>query len=249
MSGESGDDKPSRLTWWPMLNTHGRGEKQPLSRAQIVAAALKLFDAEGLDGFSMRRLGTELGAGATSFYWHVKDKDQLIDLVLDEIIGEVRLDDDPSLPWRERTAALAREFRLTLIRHRHLAPIFGSRISAGPNTLRAWEHVLSVLRAGGFEGDKLTLAFASLINFASGSAVMETREPSGPGSAGKSLQDLQAAYIEMLGSLPPDEYPNLIRMIADLDPDRIDEAAQFEYGLQMLLDGLEADLLRSRDRT
>ena len=82
MSGEGPDGKPARLAWWPEVRDRS-GERQPLSRTQIVATAIKLIDAEGLEGFSMRRLGQELGAGATSVYWHVKDKDQLIDLVLD----------------------------------------------------------------------------------------------------------------------------------------------------------------------
>ena len=85
MTGEGSDDKPARLAWWPEVRDRSGG-RQPLSRDQIVAAAIRLIDAEGLEGFSMRRLGQALGSGATSVYWHVKDKDQLIDLVLDEIL-------------------------------------------------------------------------------------------------------------------------------------------------------------------
>jgi AcrR family transcriptional regulator len=248
MAGDKPDDRSARLGWWPEVHDRS-GARQPLTRAQIVAAAIKLFDAEGLDGFSMRRLGKELDAGATSLYWHVRDKDQLIDLVLDEIIGEVQLDDDPAAPWRDRATYLARQFRCTLLRHRHMAPVFGSRVVAGPNILLAWEHILSVLRKGGIEGEQLGLAFAALINYATGSAVMETREPSGPGTEGKSLAEVQGIYIEMLGALPPDQYPNLTQMItqvAEGDPELIDDNAQFEYGLNMLFDGMERELERSR---
>jgi AcrR family transcriptional regulator len=244
MGTESETGDPARLAWWPAERDKS-GDKQPLTRAQIVATAVKLFDAEGIEGFSMRRLGRELGAGATSFYWHVKDKDQLIDLVLDEIIGEVPLDDDPAAPWRDRAMYLARQFRDTLLRHRHMAPVFGARVFAGPNILRAWEHILAVLKMGGLEGDMLGLSFAAIINYTTGSAVMEAREPSGPGTAGKSLAEVQAVYIETLGSLPADEYPNLTAMIAAVtrgDPTEIDEDAQFEYGLRMLFDGIESDL-------
>jgi AcrR family transcriptional regulator len=244
MTGEGADDKPARLTWWPEVRDRS-GDRPPLSRAQIVAAAITLIDAEGLDGFSMRRLGQELGAGATSLYWHVKDKDQLIDLVLDQIVVEVQLDDDPALPWRMRAAHLAREFRAVLKRHRHLAPLFGARMSFGPNTLRGMEHLLSVLRAGGFEEDRLTLAFASILTYAMGSAVMDTRELTGPGSEGKSVEELQSLYTAMLASLPTAVYPNLVRLVTESNPNVLDDDAQFDYGLQRMFDGMEADLSHS----
>jgi AcrR family transcriptional regulator len=241
MTGDGSDGKPAGLAWWPQVQDRS-GERQPLSRDQIVAAAIKLIDAEGLEGFSMRRLGQELGSGATSIYWHVKDKDQLIDLVLDELVEEVRLDDDPELPWRERAALLAREFRAVIKRHRHLAPLVGARISLGPNTLRGMEHLLTVLRAGGFDGDRLALAFASILTYALGSAVMDTRELSGPGTAGKSVEELQAMYAGMILSLPADTYPNLVRLVPETSLEAMDDDAQFDYGLQRMLDGMEADL-------
>ena len=193
MTGDGSDDKPAALAWWPEVRDRS-GDKQPLSRDQIVAAAIKLIDEEGLDAFSMRRLGQELGAGATSLYWHIKDKGQLIDLVIDELAGEIRPDDDPERPWRERAASVAREFRAAVKRHRHLASLVGARIPVGPNTLRGMERLLAVLRAGGFHGDRLTLAFASILTYALGSAVMDTRELTGPESEGKSIQELQAMY-------------------------------------------------------
>jgi AcrR family transcriptional regulator len=240
MTGDGPDGKPARLAWWPEVRDRS-GDRQPLSRDQIVAAAIKLIDAEGLDAFSMRRLGQELGAGATSVYWHVKDKDQLIDLVLDELVEEVRIDDDPEQPWRERAARLAREFRAVVKRHRHLAPLVGARISVGPHTLRGMEHLLSVLRAGGFDGDRLTLAFASILTYALGSAVMDTRELTGPGSDGKSVQELQAMYAGMLASLPTEAYPNLVRLVTETGLEAMDDDVQFEYGLQRMFDGMEAE--------
>lgn len=116
MTGSQSDGKPARLGWWPEVRARS-GDRQPLTRDQIVAAAIKLIDAEGLAGFTMRRLGGALGAGATSLYWHVKDKDQLIDLVLDEAALELRLDDDAAARWRDRLAGLAREIRAGMKRH------------------------------------------------------------------------------------------------------------------------------------
>jgi len=193
----------------------------------------------------MRRLGQELGSGATTLYWHVKDKDQLIDLVLDAGALDVRLDDDAAAPWRDRLAGLAHEIRAGLKRHRNLAALYGSRIPAGPNLLRVMEHLLSLLRAGGYDGDKLVLAFASLTNYVIGSVIMDNRALSGPETEGKSLAELRAMYLAMLASLPADVYPNLVRLIPEAGPAALAEDADFEYGLQRMLDGMEADLMPS----
>jgi AcrR family transcriptional regulator len=243
MADQSGADKPGQLPWWPRVRERG-AEREPLSLGQIVEAAVKVIDAEGLEAFSMRRLGQELGAGATSIYWHVRDKDQLIDLVLDEILAEVELREDPAWTWRERAANVAREFRAVLRRHPNLAAVFGSRISIGPNTLRGIEHMLAVLRSAGFAGTDLTLAFSAVLNFAMGTGIMESRGLTGPETEGKSEEEVQQMFVGMLASLPEDEYPNLRRFIPDSNYEDVSEDAQFEYGLQRLLDGIEADLAR-----
>jgi AcrR family transcriptional regulator len=236
------DGKRGEFAWWPSVpKTSG---KEPLGRDQIVAAAIRLIDADGLEGFSMRKLGLELGAGATSLYWHVKDKDQLIDLVLDEIVGEVKLDDDRALPWRERVLYVAGGLRRVVRQHRHLAALAGTRVSMGPNLLTAMEHLAAIIRTGGFTGSRLTLAFSAVLTFSLGTGIMESREFTGPGSEGKTLEELQWMVVEMFRSLPPDEYPNMISMVSE-DVSEIDEDTQFLYGLERLLDGLEADLLQS----
>jgi AcrR family transcriptional regulator len=247
MADQAGAGKPGRLPWWPEVRDRS-SDREPLSLAQIVAAALKLIDAEGLEAFSMRRLGQELGAGATSIYWYVRDKDQLIDLVLDEILAEIDVAEDPDWSWRERAANLAREFRAVLRRHPNLAAVFGSRISLGPNTLRGIEHMLAVLRSAGFDGTELTLAFSAVLNFAMGTGIMESRGLTGPETVGKTEAEVQELFVGMLASLPEGEYPNLRRFIPDSDYEEISEDAQFEYGLQRLLDGIEADRARVKTR-
>jgi len=74
---------------------------------------------------------------------------------------------------------------------------------------------------------------------------MDNRTLSGPGTEGKSLEELQAMYLAILASLPPDVYPNLVRLIPEAGAAAIAEDADFEYGLQRMLDGMEADLMRS----
>jgi AcrR family transcriptional regulator len=213
-------------------------DRVPLTREDIVATAIRLIDESGLEAFSMRRLGTELGAGATSLYWHVRNKDELIDLVLDVIIGEVHADYEeavaPDAPWREQLAGVARALRRVLLRHRHIAPLLGDRPTIGPNALDAAEHVMAILRGAGFDARGASLASGALINFASGFALFEARSPGGAGDAAEAVERARSvmAYFK---SLPPDRYPNMLEAATV----HLSEVDQFEYGLARLLDGIE----------
>jgi AcrR family transcriptional regulator len=244
MTDPAAPDPSNRLPWWPEPRDRS-GDREPLTRAQIVDAAIRLIDADGLDGLSMRKLAQELGAGATTLYWHVRDKDQLIDLVMDQIAGEVEVADDPGLPWRERTTRMAWGFRAALRQHRNLAVLFGARMNMGPNMLLAIERLLAIMREAGFAGTTLTLAFSAVLNYALGTGVLEGRGISGPGTEGKSPEEIQALFAGMISSLPPAAYPNLVRLIPDSNVDEISEDAQFDWGLQRLLDGLEAELAKA----
>jgi hypothetical protein len=107
------------------------------------------------------------------------------------------------------------------------------------------EHMLALLRAGGYDGGRLMLAFSSLVNYVIGSVIMDNRALSAPETEGKSLEELRAMYVAILGSLPGDVYPNLVRLIPEAGPAALAEDADFEYGLQRMLDGMEADLARA----
>src|SRR5215470_1661045 len=95
------------LPWWPAERPPREEAGEPLTRARIVKAALDLIDEEGLDALSMRRLGSRLGAGATTLYWYVSSKDQLLDLAVDEIFGELSLDPLEGDGWRSQVEAVA----------------------------------------------------------------------------------------------------------------------------------------------
>ena len=165
------------VPWWPTERGHARGGREPLTREQIVEAAIRLVDREGLDALSMRRLGQELGAGATSLYWHVKNKDQLIDFILDEIVGEVRAEVPFAQGWRGLLAEVARAVRRVLIRHRHLASLLSERPTLGPNALEGIEWLMDALRREGFGVVDASLATNAIANWAAGYAVFECRDP------------------------------------------------------------------------
>lgn len=238
------ETKEPQLPWWPQ--PHAETGREPLTRDAIVAAAMHLLDREGMDALSMRRLAQELNAGTTSLYWHVKDKDQLLDLILDEIIGEVPLDDDPAAIWRERCAHLARQLRAVLLRHKDSALIFGSRMSIGPKTLHGLDHLLGILRSAGFQGISLGQAYSAILNYASGYAVLECRPPSGGIAEGKTSEELFEMGVEMFRSVPAELFPNVAAL--GVEGVMLTSDQQFEYGLARLLDGIERDLAAARSR-
>jgi AcrR family transcriptional regulator len=221
---------------WTATDEPSTPGRDPLTRDQIVEGAMRLVDREGADALSMRRLGHELGAGATSLYWHVKNKEQLQDLMLDALIGEVAGEVRAVEGWREQLAEMARALRRVLIRHRHIAPLLGDRPTLGPRALDAAEWVMTVLRSNGFDARTTSLASGALINYASGFALFESKSS---GSAdpveSKAMADAVMAYFR---GLSPERYPNLLAVAAL----PITEDEQFEYGLQRLLDGFESDL-------
>ena len=108
------------------------------------------MDEEGLDALSMRRLGQELNSGATSLYWHIRNKDELLDLVLDQVIGEVVPEMPREAGWRETADATARALRRVLVRHRGVAQVMGERPTFGPNALQALEILLTPFVTAGF---------------------------------------------------------------------------------------------------
>src|SRR5258708_545496 len=137
----------------PQGGRAGRADKPQLSREAIVAAAVRIIDAEGVDAVSMRRIAQEFGTGAASLYAYVANKEQLFDLVIDWVMGEVADRMPAAEPhagnWRELAAQAVRISKEVLVGHRDVAKAFLGRIPFGPNGLRAVEAQLAILRAGG----------------------------------------------------------------------------------------------------
>ena len=100
--------------WQRLPDRQTRRRRDPISREAIVLAAVRLLDTEGLDAFSMRRVADELGTGAASLYWHVGSKDGLLDLVMDQVIGEQRVPEPEPGRWPEQIKELARQQRADL---------------------------------------------------------------------------------------------------------------------------------------
>jgi len=229
----------SDLPWWSRSRVL---RKRNLNADRIIDAGLALLDRDGLEGLSMRRLGAELGSGATSIYWHVPNKeallDQILDRLMDEALSETRL--EPGATWRAELAAYAMALRIVLERHTAGAGLLATRVPVGPQGLRFMEGILTSLADAGFGGRQRAMAYAALTGYTIGQAVLRTQRspnsPKGRLATGDQLQRLGG----LLRGVPRGRYPHVFESAADL-AELTDEEA-FEYGLQRMLDGLEAEL-------
>ncbi|MFB4297986.1 TetR/AcrR family transcriptional regulator [Actinomadura sp. NTSP31] len=229
---------PVATSVWLRPGRPRRGRPQ-LSREEIVGAAVRLLDAEGPDGFSMRRLAASISAGATSMYFYVANKDELLELAVDEILGEVEVPDVEAVGWREAAAGLARAFRTVLLRHSWVIALFGTHPAIGPNAMRVSDRTIALLTAAGLSGAEVAWASSLLTSHAIGYATSDAALDRATRAAGKSAADLMEQlrpFVERVA----DDYPNYAgwwrqNKTIDIDPDE-----GFEFGLERLLDGLQA---------
>ena len=227
--------------WWHTRDEGDRSERRPLTRAAIVDAALALLDREGLAGLSMRKLAQELGAGAASLYWHVGDKEELLSLLLDRIVGEMEIPAPDPANWQEQVKEMGREARRLFQRHRDAAQISMGRIPAGPRSLPVLERNLAVLVAAGLPARVVAHAADMFALYVGGFAFEESLRVPPLGDASASTAQLADYYR----SLPPEAFPTLVGLADDLTGGDADE--RFEFGLELLVRGLEAMAGRSAD--
>lgn len=234
--------------WQRLPDRKTRRRREPISREAIVTAAVRLLDNEGLAALSMRRLAEELGTGAASLYWHVGSKDGLLDLVLDEVIGENEVPDPDPAHWREQLKEVARTQRRISLRHPYIVRISIGRIPMGPNALLYSERVLAILRAGGLPPRLAVQGYLLLIATVNGFTVDETGVEDGDGqdrdstAAGLSasdrgnLQETADMASDYIASLPAEMFPNMVGLAKEFafaDPDE-----RFEMLIDIFVDGL-----------
>ncbi|MFD6437481.1 TetR/AcrR family transcriptional regulator [Streptomyces venezuelae] len=223
------EEKPEIASVW----TRPRRQREQLSREQIVAEAVRLLDADGLEALSMRKLGTRLDAGATSLYRHVANKDELIELVVDEVYGELAVPTATGpAEWRDAAADSARSLRAMILRHPWVASVLGQvgLVHLGPNVTKMSERMAAVYRTAGFPEAETELALSTVISYVIGMATSE------------------AAYLSLIARSGTTEREFAERLRGDAgpdartdDPERVREET-FDYGLQRVLDGLQARL-------
>ncbi len=173
-------ERPARASVWLDDRTRARRGGQPsgLDRERITAAAVRLLDADGPAKFSMRRLAAELSVTAMSVYWYVETKDDLLELALDSVFGEIRrpgAEDlqageatDSATDWQADLRTLAAEYRAVLVRHPWASSLAGEFLNIGPNSMAFSHAVQQVMRRTGLPLAAQAGAIAAVFQFVYG---------------------------------------------------------------------------------
>ena len=215
-----------------------------LSRAAIVREAIAMLDAEGVEALSMRKLGARLNAGATSLYRHVANKDELMELALDEVAGEIIVPATDGSDWRAAAVQTAGSFRATALRHPWLASVLGQAGLAylGPNMLSVSERLAALFIKAGFPDP--SGAIDAVLSYVMGMSTTEAAWLTTVARSGETEADFvarllpaarqaAAGYEHLAGAYtmrPPDADPAQVR------------DAKFANGLDIVLDGLATRL-------
>ena len=201
-----------------------RSRATPLSRERIVEAAVALLDGHGVDGLTMRRLAEALDVTATALYWHVRTKEDVLDLAVDRIFGDVPIP-PVTADWRDDVRTLVRGWRTAMLRHPWAPPLIG-RPMLGPDVLARTEFLQSALVRGGLSELRLAVTTRLLANYVIGAALTESAWRRAPGAHPAQAR----AHITAESAT----YPTLIAS-GHLDPERWDDDEIFDRGLDAVL--------------
>jgi AcrR family transcriptional regulator len=206
----------------------------------VLRAAVSFADERGLASLSMRKLGQRLGVEAMSLYNHVAGKDDLLDGIVEMVVDEFELPSGQA-PWREALRQAALSKRRVLLRHPWAAPLIESRVTPTLVRFRYGEAVLGTLRRGGFSVDLAYRAQLAISSYVHGFTLQEINWPFEPKERHQVAETLQP-------QLTPDDHPHLIEMLGWImrtrdalggAKDGSAYAPDFEFGLDLILDGLE----------
>lgn len=229
--------RPPERPRWITPEAADKPVRQPLSRRRIILAALALAEKEGIAALSMRRVAAALDVTPMSLYNHVADKAELLDLMLDYVLGDVvQATADDTGTWEERLRAVVRRNYEVWRQHPVFARIYVDGVTVGPNGLANMECVVGLLREAGLPDHDAAHAFMALWHMMVGSILVSPVRPidrSYVQRRGRGADDRVAVFFS---ALPPREIPNVVA-VADHFSGR-----SFEYGLDLFVVGLHERL-------
>jgi AcrR family transcriptional regulator len=216
----------------------------PLNRERVLRAAVDLADREGIDALSMRRIGQELSVEAMSLYNHVEKKDDVLNGMVDVVVGEVDLTDGGGDDWKTAARNRILSARRVMLRHPWASAVIASRRQPSPVVMRYMDSMGGIMLAGGFSVDLMHHAFHTL-----GSRVLGfSQELFDDSGELETTPEIQALMIQQMSR----EYPNLSAVVAQVAHDQAsvvgtgcDDQFEFEFAIDVMLDGLER--LRERE--
>jgi AcrR family transcriptional regulator len=229
---------------WGTKERAPRGPKPTLTVAQIVEVAIALADAEGIDNVSMRRVAERLGVGAMSLYRYVPSKAELLDLMLDRIHAE-HADAIPpadSEPWRTRLEWHARQSRAVIQRHPWMLQVRqGKRPAPGPNVLAVFDGYLAAVEGIGLEPREMLVATDLVGDYVRGATREAVEAAQIADESGVSDEEFWGARMFFWEEyFEPERFPHITRLWERGGYE--DPIDTFDWGLQRVLDGVEAML-------
>ncbi|TYB68874.1 TetR/AcrR family transcriptional regulator [Nonomuraea sp. PA05] len=217
--------------------------KRVLSQELIVETGLRILDAEGFDALSMRRVAQELDTGPASLYAHVSGKEELLELIYDRVLSEVRLPEPDPSRWKEQLRDYAQELHRVFRDHADVARAALANIPTGENSLRMGEFTYGLLIEAGMPPGEASLAMDRLTLYLVGDAYEGSLHWARMRASGmRSPQEYFEAFVgQIIGyyrALPRQRFPHLHDHVNELTAG--DGEDRFHYGLELLLDGIEA---------
>ena len=206
--------------------TQGRA---PLSRERVLRAGISLADEGGIDSLTMRGLGRALGVEAMSLYNHVANKDDLLDGMVDVVVGDIVVP-PAGTPWRSAMRARCISAHEQLLAHPWAAMQITSRYSIGPGMTRYLDATLGRLREGGFSIEGALDAWNALDSHLYGFTLQELNLPF-------AVEESSTISASVLPQIPADEFPYVVEVLGHVMAQGRRE--DFEFGLGLILDGLE----------
>jgi AcrR family transcriptional regulator len=218
----------------PWSSVRDKPARRTLSREAIADAAIAIVDAEGLDGLSMRRLAQALDTGPASLYAHVSGKDELLQLLIDRVSGEIPpIEPDPER-WQEQLKEYLRAARGVLVAHRDLAGAALANIPTGPNATAAAESLLGILRAGELPDQVIAFAADLLFQYVN----IDAYEGSLFAQRMERDPDYFRAIFEYFKAVPADRFPHFASLAEHMTAGDDAGEERFEFGLDVLVRGL-----------
>ncbi len=217
--------------------SRGREDRAPLSRERVLRGAVAVADAAGLGSLTIRSLAQELGVKPMSLYYHVANKGEILDGIVDVVFSEIELP-LPGGDWRSEMRRRATSARRVLSRHPWAIGLLESRSTPGPATLRHHDATIGTLRGAGFSVEMTAHAYALLDSYVYGFALQEASLPFDnalPADA-PAVADVTEPIVQHVSA---DEYPHLVEMATEyiLRPG-YDFGDEFDFGLGVILDAL-----------
>jgi AcrR family transcriptional regulator len=224
----------------PRSGRESHQRRIPLSRERVLSGALEVADAGGITALTIRSLADKLGVKPMSVYYHVANKDEILDSIVDQVFSEIELP-SPGGDWRSEMRRRANSARAALRRHPWAIQLLQSRTNPGPATLRHHNAIIGALRGAGFSVQMTAHAFALIDSYVFGFALSEAALPiHGP----ETVADVAGS---MMQRFPAGAYPHLVEFsIEHILKPGYDFGAEFEFGLDLILDALATTIADRR---